>query len=287
MCSVIVATYTANLAAYLTLHEEILEGPQSLPQLAEATVCVLLHTDAKHVEGLVKDAIVPKVQGLHGVDLRQRLVECTNLVHRGEAVAVMVEDIFLRGFELDNCDTFGVTPNLRNLVSSVNQFIMSKKRGDNLVDEVGKAMYQVVSSKGFEELQVRFFQTDKSCEVSSQSEQIDAHQLDGLFVIMGVTATLAILMAVANRLLVKFAPARNRRRHKLTNAERLDHMVIMMEENEKRSQERFEEIEKRSQQRYEESEMRSQRRYEENDVRSKQRYGALLLRPREETTSEV
>ena len=195
------ATYTANLAAFFTYEEIIIEGPTTLSELEMSHACIFTGSNWEAWE----DSIVKTAHRFNTGNKTTRLNEmmdiCEDLLDDGNVSVILADWATMKQLELDNCESRVV---LNMPLPSASAGIVMTTKWEALAKNISKAIIEERMSIDYIESINSDFRADKSClEKTSNEGKPPSIQLDrmrGLFLIVAIAGALALAVAYLERI---------------------------------------------------------------------------------------
>ena len=143
------ATYTANLAAFLTRPNVKVLGPQTMDDLATSVACVEYESLVAMLGSLVAGTISPDTHAADGVaygydELGARTAWCVDAVLGGDADIFISNDVGLHLVGLDHCEDLHPTAGIRLMMLHTHVFARDAALARNISSTID-ALYSYAS----------------------------------------------------------------------------------------------------------------------------------------------
>jgi hypothetical protein len=202
------ATYTANLAAFLTAPSYTVLGPQTMEELKQAAVCARW-TDPGSVAGLQqfsREVVLPPTDGSVAPGRRGHWWARAQLQH-GACDAIVDILVDAKAESLEHCSTMQLSPNLQ--FDPVYDVGIMRDTNSSLFHNVTTAIGRLVTGPAYSAMLSRHLQYDRSCTDAMRSgqtasssssetgiERITVKQMGGAFIVFGVAGILAVVVTL-------------------------------------------------------------------------------------------
>uniref|UniRef100_A0A7S0RRU7 Ionotropic glutamate receptor C-terminal domain-containing protein n=1 Tax=Pyramimonas obovata TaxID=1411642 RepID=A0A7S0RRU7_9CHLO len=215
LCSLImVATYTANLAANLSAPRLAVHSPPSgMADLGIATACTTTLTDRDDLSPFqyyVKSFIHPpnecKPWSQCATDF------CYNAVQDGKVDVWLDDRIALHGYVMEqkHCDTLMEKTDIRILKFFNSGYFELNSSNWNLAGNLSSALVHAVNSPDYLRDLDEYFNIHRSCQRSGGSNVLNFADLTGLFLLSGSISIVAVLFSVLSKFCEPSSPGKKR-----------------------------------------------------------------------------
>jgi len=193
---ILTATYTANLAAFLTSRPRAIVGPRNFAELRESHACLAGGLDPRDWEGkLVKRATTDPARDY---SYTESIAACERRLDAGEVDVVVLDWIFAGQQSLRRCDE-RLLLNLPLPGVRVEFVTASAALAANVSVAVDAAKYEAEYLRTM----VDYFDVDRSCEVAAadvdELPKISLRDIHGLFYILAGFAVGAVANAYLHK----------------------------------------------------------------------------------------
>ena len=206
------ATYTANLAAFLTRPAFKVHGPQTMAQLRQATVCYRWRAQAQWngLERYARRVLLPPAE----LDVQGRLPWAREMLRLGECDAIVELQTNAKGESLQHCDTLAYGNDIAFLPVIIYNIMRGPEatgggRNDtaaarvSLWRDVSRAVPQTQKEPSYEAMVARNMRIGESCAPARDSDgsmsSITARQMSGAFVVFAAFGAASVALAVARK----------------------------------------------------------------------------------------
>ena len=195
---VVIATYTANLAAFLSAATYELSGPSKVGEMDQHSTCVLyewwLPLYAEYID--VDDARYPEMDP--AIDAAtatygDRVDYCVDLLKGGDVDAIILNKATAWGEVLDDCEGLEMITTV-DIPGPASYGVFAADAEDDFIFNVSMTIRHMVSSKAYVKVRDDMFRFSESCPVTDDLVPIALDSMVGLFVIYAASAGLAILL---------------------------------------------------------------------------------------------
>ncbi|KAL1503481.1 hypothetical protein AB1Y20_011965 [Prymnesium parvum] len=198
---VLVATYTAQLAAVFTRPEFVLRGPTSWSEVFSAEVCVLSTANERAAKKVASKYFLPPPDvSFGGLD---SMKYCSSAVSEGRASAILGSSYIINEYLFNN-DGCSNLSHVRALDFAAIPGGFAYTKDNRLPEDFGaildRAVLEYTLGKEFSEVLTRWFFAGRSCpgeELSQEAQlpQVSVEHMYGLFLLSGGMVVLALLIA--------------------------------------------------------------------------------------------
>ena len=199
---VVIATYTANLAAFLSAASYELSGPSKVSEMDQHSTCVLYEfwmpgyaeyidvDDARYPE---MDPAIDAATATYG----DRVDYCVDLLKDGDVDAVILNKATAWGEVLDDCEGLEMITTV-DIPGAASFGVFAADADDDFIFNVSMTIRHMVSSKAYVKVRDDMFRFSESCPATDDLVPIALDSMVGLFVIYAASAGLAILLRALN-----------------------------------------------------------------------------------------
>ncbi|CAD7959307.1 unnamed protein product [Amoebophrya sp. A120] len=189
------ATYTANLAAFLTKPAISVQGPKTLTDLKDATACAR-HRAITKLGDFVGDLKFPPV----GMAVTDTVKWAQDMLESGQCDVIVENDANARTEMLENCERFHVEENLQFLPSYTYNIV--RKEDTQLATWISEATIVLMGHPLYAQILQSNMKLGRTCDDQMEVDDttpINVEQMGGMFVIFGATGVVAVLVTIADR----------------------------------------------------------------------------------------
>mmetsp|Transcript_24358 Transcript_24358/g.50656 ORF Transcript_24358/g.50656 Transcript_24358/m.50656 type:complete len:468 (-) Transcript_24358:112-1515(-) len=197
------ATYTANLAAYMTRQNFRVLGPKTMEELQRARVCLRRPAGREDFREFVPESqmIFPSP----GMSLPQRLTWAQSMLQEEECDAIIEQDGIAHGEALEHCSTMELNPDIafgHHYVYHVLRF-----NDTELANNISTGILKLMEGSKYPRLLEHTMNIGRSCREESnedddlESNRISIQQMGVAFIVFGACGTLAIVTVAVQRVL--------------------------------------------------------------------------------------
>jgi hypothetical protein len=199
---VVGATYTANLAAFLSNAEYEYSGPADVDEMQQYAHCILyemwLDDYADYIDNDMtrypeQDPSVDAATATYEV----RLDWCLDRLHDESVDALLVSKASAWRAVLDDCDNLAMVPTI-DMPGQALLGVFPKDADDDLVHNVTVTIRHMMQSPSYVDMRDRVFQYGKTCPAGSDLARISLGSMLSLFVVYAALGALALLFHATN-----------------------------------------------------------------------------------------
>ena len=192
------ATYTANLAAFLTRPTFVVHGPQTVDALREATACCRW-TSGVFIgfadSGWVGKLLTPP----ENMPTQDREPWARDMLHRGECSAIVEIGVNAKRESLMHCDSMYLAPSIE--IMPIQDYNLMRENDVDAWRDVSDATLKVLGSHSYNRMVRDNLKFDQSCDnhPGAGTDKITVKQMEGAFIIFGACGLLAVVLTALHR----------------------------------------------------------------------------------------
>ena len=189
------ATFTANLAAFLTNPERVVHGPRSLEELGQSTACLTYDFMTPYLENLVVGVVLPPDGLFTNEDYRGRSAWCIDRVKSEDVDVFITSEANVHA--LEDCAHLAVASNVEIMPS----LFYAVTRDIHLMVNLSYAMEELRINRDYYEALNRHYRTYDACDDASadadESAQISVGSFASVFFLYFANAALSVAIAAS------------------------------------------------------------------------------------------
>eukprot|EP00392_Amoebophrya_sp_AT5.2_P003410 g3415.t1 len=190
------ATYTANLAAFLTKPSIAIRGPRSMEALAESTACLRHAQYERYAQPFIRNKVVPPST----MSVYDRIEWAYGELASGNCDVIIENDVNARSEMLERCDSLFVDETVQ--FSPMYTFNLVRRNETQLALWLSEAIMVVMTQPVYGTILARTMKVGRSCEDNEEigdTTPIEVTQMAGMFIVFGATGAIAVLVTLLDR----------------------------------------------------------------------------------------